>query len=71
MKHHLYEVQDLLTHSIITNEYGDIRTILDEYMPQPTWSELMSMSTYLTKHVRGALFDYDVKDGWGYTEEGE
>ncbi len=63
--------QDMLTQSIIANEYGDIRSILDEVLPSPTWAEQVTMTRYLGVHVRGALFSYDPHIGWSYVEEGE
>jgi len=66
----LVQVQLAVNPSIEANEYGDIRSIMDELLPTPLWSEQVHMTIYLNKHVNGALFTYD-GDGWSYIEEGE
>jgi len=60
-----------LVKSIQASEYGDIRSILDEFLPAPLWSEAVEMTHHLNLHVNGALYDYDPRDGWSYVEEGE
>ncbi len=60
--------RDLVT-SILADEYGDIRSILDEYLPNPTWTEQVEMTKHLNLHVNGALFEYEAAVGWYYTEE--
>ncbi len=55
--------------SIQDNEYGDIRSFLDELLPSPLWSEQVEMTYHLNLHVNGVLFSYD-NDGWYYIEEG-
>ena len=59
-----------LVNSILADEYGDIRSILDELLPQPTWNEQVEMTYHLNLHVNGALFEYEAAVGWYYTEEG-
>jgi len=59
-----------LVKSIQASEYGDIRSILDEFLPSPTWSEQVEMTQHLNLHVNGALFEYEAAVGWYYTEEG-
>lgn len=66
----LRELKDLLLQSVIDDEYGDIRSILDEQLSHPTWSEQVEMVRYLGVMVDGALFSFD-RDGWGYAEEWE
>lgn len=56
--------------SILANEYGDVRSYLDELLPTPTWDEQKEMCYHLNLHVNGAHFDYTAADGWGYDEEG-
>ena len=56
--------------SIAASEYGDIRSILDEYLPSPLWSEQVEMTRYLGRVVVGALYSYDGNEGWTYVEEG-
>lgn len=67
----LHTLQVKLIDSIFFSEYGDIRSILDEFLPHPLWSEQVAMTTYLTKHVKGALFEYEHTIGWSYVEDGE
>lgn len=55
--------------SCLSSEYGDIRSMLDEYMPIPCWSEQVAMAHYLTVNVHGAIFSYDGHEGWTYEEE--
>lgn len=52
------------------NEYGDVRSILDELLPSPLWSEQVEMAHHLTIHVNGAMFAYYPSTGWFYTEAG-
>jgi hypothetical protein len=59
-----------LVKSIIANEYGNIRSILDELLPSPTWDEQVEMTHHLNLHVNGALFEYEASVGWYYDEEG-
>ncbi len=59
-----------LVKSIIANEYGDVRSILDEMLPHPTWDEQVEMTHHLNLHVNGALFEYDAHILWSYDEEG-
>ena len=59
-----------LVKSIQASEYGDIRSILDEYLPAPTWEEQVEMTHHLNLHVNGALFEYDAHILWSYDEEG-
>lgn len=66
----LVNLQLALLKSIQASEYGDIRSIMDEQLPAPLWSEQVIMTQYLNKHVNGALFSYDKDDGWYYVEEG-
>ena len=62
--------QAALVTSIVASEYGDIRSILDEYLPAPTWDEQVEMTHHLNLHVNGALFEYEASVGWYYDEEG-
>lgn len=57
--------------SCTDGEFGDIRSILDEYACHPLWGEQVIINAYLTKHVHGALFDFNKETGWGYVEEFE
>lgn len=58
-----------LVNSILANEYGDVRSILDEHLPAPLWSEQVEMTYHLNVHVNGALFSYEAAVGWYYVEE--
>ena len=60
-----------LVKSIQASEYGDIRSILDEMLPSPLWSEQVEMIHHLSLHVNGALFEYEAGILWSYVEEGE
>ncbi len=55
--------------SIQASEYGDIRSILDELLPSPLWSEQVEMDKHLNLHVNGALFYYEGSIGWYYEQE--
>lgn len=59
-----------LVKPIIASEYGDIRSILDELLPYPLWSEQVEMSKHLNLHVNGAHFEWQASVGWYYVEEG-
>jgi len=59
-----------LAQSILDSEYGDIRSILDEFLSDATWTEQVSMTRHLNIMVTGATFEYNAADGWYYTEEG-
>jgi hypothetical protein len=55
--------------AIIANEYGDIRSILDEVCPNPNADEFHVLTALLTS-VKGADFYNDLDgDGWQYDEE--
>lgn len=56
--------------SCIDNEYGDIRSMLDEYAATPLWSEQVALHSFLNRDVIGAHFEYNPAIGWTYTEEG-
>jgi hypothetical protein len=60
-----------LTQSIVDSEYGDIRSILDEFLFDATWSEQVDMTKHLNVLVNGALYSYTAADGWTYVEEGD
>lgn len=62
------EIQTKLLSSVLADEYGDIRSMLDEYLPQPTFSEQLAMSHYLDVRVIGARFKYETGLGWWYDE---
>ena len=63
-------VQFAVKESILKQEFGDIRSILDELLHTPLWSEQVAMTIHLNNICYGALFSYDHLDGWTYTEEG-
>ena len=63
------QVQAKILGSILNDEYGDIRSMLDEYLPNPTFSEQLAMSHYLDIRVIGARFTYETGLGWWYDEE--
>ena len=55
--------------AIISNEYGDIRSILDEVCPNPNAGELHVLKALLMS-VNGATFSNDLDgDGWHYDED--
>ncbi len=60
-----------LAQSILDSEFGDIRSILDEFLSDATWSEQVAMTQHLTIMVNGALYSYTAADGWTYVEEGD
>lgn len=60
-----------LAQSILDSEYRDIRSILDEFLFDATWSEQVDMTKHLNIMVNGALYEYTAADGWTYVEEGE
>lgn len=64
-------LQLAVSKALAKDEYGDVRSMLDEYLHTPLWSEQVHMTIYLNKHCNGALFTYDHLDGWSYTEEGD
>ena len=53
--------------AIIDQEYGDLRSILDEVYPNPTDGELKVLFNLLYV-IKGAFFTYSRDTGWGYTE---
>lgn len=57
-----------ITPSIIANEYGDVRSMLDQYFRYPNSNELAGMLMHLKYQVKGATFDYSYNHGWGYVE---
>ena len=60
-----------LAQSVLDSEYGDIRSILDEFLSHATWSEQVAMAQHLTIMVNGALYSYTAADGWTYVVEGD
>jgi hypothetical protein len=63
------DVTILIAPSVIANEYENIKSRLNKFLPTPVWAEQVTMEHYLTTHVKGARFTFD-KDRWGYVEEG-
>ncbi len=63
-------VQLAVAKAIADSDYVLMSAILNEYLPHPLWSEQVSMTIYLNKHVVGALFNYAPVDGWCYVLEG-
>ena len=62
------EVQGMIEKSCDDDEYGDIMSMLDEYLPNPTFSEVLAMAHYLGCHVSDAVFEYEQGTGWTYVE---
>jgi hypothetical protein len=63
-------VQLAVAKAIAASDYVLVSAILSEYLPHPLWSEQVSMTIYLNRHVNGALFNYVPVDGWCYVLEG-
>lgn len=70
-KSRLLACEAAIVQSVVNSEYGDIRSILDELLPDATWSEQVTMIHHLNSTVTGAMFEYNAADGWYYMEEGE
>lgn len=56
-----------LAEAINNKEYGDIRSILDEYIPNPPYWMLIKISQEILRYT-GAYFFFSAVDGWSYTE---
>ena len=63
------DIKALIAPSCAQCEYGDIRSMLDEYIPTPTWGEQVALITFLNARVRGASFEFSHAEGWSYIEE--
>jgi hypothetical protein len=56
-----------MVQAIEDQEFGDIRSILDELYPKPTSSQLKVLFNLLYV-CKGCCFTFDVDAGWGYIE---
>ena len=63
-------VQLAVKKAIDDSDYILVSAILHNHLPNPLWSEQVSMTIYLNKHIEGALFNYAPIDGWCYVLEG-
>lgn len=68
-KHGVLVVLGKIAQSVRDGEYGDIRSMLDEYIPKPSTDERSRILLHLFWYVKGATFDYSSTDGWGYDED--
>jgi hypothetical protein len=62
------EVVATIAPSCKANEYGDIRSMLDEYLPHPSRVEKLRVLDYLSYSIRGAWFNHSDSIGWYYDE---
>jgi hypothetical protein len=69
---HVRAVEALIAPSIEAEEWGDVRSMLDEYFPYPESGQLMILKGSTLAKVSGkVVFYWGEQDGWYYDDEPE